>query len=123
MNKKMKTLPKTKLKKFRNMFEEQKKNLLSHQTADLVEDYGAGDEVDIAQSITINAMVERLSMRERDSLNKISDAIKRIDEGSFGLCAECEDQISEKRLTAIPYCTTCISCAEQRERLSKQYRQ
>lgn len=122
MNKKMKILPKTKLKKFRNLFEEQKRTLLSHQPADLVDDCGAGDEIDIAQNITINAMIERLSMREKESLHKISEAIKRLDDGSFGLCEECEEPISEKRLLAIPYCTTCIACAEQQERIARQYR-
>lgn len=106
---------------FRNFFLMQKATLLSPKTSNLIEDPSA-DEVDIAQNLIINEMVEKLSMREKETFSKLNNALQRIEEGSFGLCEECEEPIAEKRLQAIPYCTTCISCAEQQERIAKQYR-
>lgn len=110
-----------KINDFRNLFLAQKAALLSHKDLNLVEDPSA-DEVDIAQGLVINEMAERLSMREKESFSKLNNALQRIEEGSFGFCEECEEPIAEKRLQAIPHCTTCISCAEQQERVAKQYR-
>lgn len=110
-----------KLNAFKDLFLQQKADFLSPKDLHLVDDVSA-DEIDIAQTVIINEMVERLSLRERESFVKINSALKRIEEGSFGFCQECEEPIAEKRLQAIPYCTTCISCAEQQERLARQYR-
>lgn len=115
------TLSPDKINDFRSFFLGQKASLLSHKELPLVEDSSA-DEVDIAQNLIINEMVERLSMREKESFTKLNNALQRIEEGSFGLCEECEEPIGEKRLQAVPYCTTCISCAEQQERMARQYR-
>lgn len=120
--KKIKSLPKNKLKQFRNMFLEKQASLISHNEISLVDDFENGDEVDIAQGLIINEMVAKLSLREKEAVQKISEALQRIDKGIFGLCEDCEEPIAEKRLLAIPYCTTCIGCAEQQEILSKQYR-
>ncbi len=42
----------------------------------------------------------------------IDAALARIKDGSYGACARCGEKIPEKRLAALPYATTCISCAE-----------
>jgi len=109
-----------KINDFRNLFLNQKAALLVHKDLNLIEDVSA-DEVDIAQSLIINEMAERLSLREKATFSKVNDALQRIENGSFGICEECEEPITEKRLQAVPYCTTCISCAEQQERTAKQY--
>lgn len=109
-----------KIKDFQNFFINQKSILLSPKDSNLVEKKSA-DEVDFAQNLIINEMVEKLSMREKDIFCKLNNALQRIEEGSFGLCEECEEPIAEKRLQAIPYCTACISCAEQQEIQAKQY--
>lgn len=80
------------------------------------------DEVDIAQNLIIKEMEEKLSLREKDVCSKINSALQRIEEGTFGLCEECDEPIAEGRLYAIPYSTTCISCAEHQENMIKQYR-
>ncbi len=121
MKKMISMLSPLKITAFQQMFLEQRANLLSPKLFSPVDDVSA-DEVDIAQSLVLNEMMERLSLRDKENFFKINDALKRIEEGSFGLCEECEEPIAEKRLQAIPCCTTCISCAEQQERLAKQYR-
>jgi RNA polymerase-binding protein DksA len=45
-------------------------------------------------------------------INEIRAALKRIDDGTYGICARCGEKINEKRLDALPYATECIQCAE-----------
>ncbi len=53
----------------------------------------------------------------REALYGIDEAIRKIDEGSYGICEECEEEISEKRLSILPTATLCIDCQEDKERL------
>jgi RNA polymerase-binding protein DksA len=52
---------------------------------------------------------------ENDALGQIDGALKRIEDGSFGLCQVCGVKIPEPRLEAIPYAALCFQCASQRE--------
>ena len=61
----------------------------------------------------------RIRERERNLVLKIREAIKRIDEGTFGVCEECGEPISLKRLKARPVTTYCIDCKTQEERRQK----
>jgi DnaK suppressor protein len=54
---------------------------------------------------------------EKDALNQIDGALKRIDEGSYGRCEICGGRIAKPRLQAVPYAAQCIACASQREDL------
>ena len=56
-----------------------------------------------------------LASNERELLFKIDQALKRIDEQSFGACTECEKPIPLMRLNAIPYADTCLKCQEKIE--------
>ena len=56
-----------------------------------------------------------LASSEREVLQKIEQAIKRIDEQSFGACVECEKTIPVARLKALPYVETCLKCQEKIE--------
>ena len=56
-----------------------------------------------------------LASTEREVLQKIDQALKRIDDESFGLCTECEKAIPMMRLNAIPYVETCLKCQEKIE--------
>ncbi len=58
-----------------------------------------------------------LRMRERNNglVRKIEQALKRIDEGTFGICEECGEDISEGRLKARPITTFCIDCKRKQE--------
>ena len=49
-------------------------------------------------------------------LRAIDGALRRIDEGTFGVCETCGQAISEERLEAIPYATQCIDCRRKGER-------
>lgn len=62
----------------------------------------------------------RIRDRERKLLVKLQEAIKRIDDGEFGVCEVCGGPISEKRLAARPVTTLCIDCKTKQEKLEKQ---
>jgi DnaK suppressor protein len=61
----------------------------------------------------------RIRDRERKLIMKMQEAIKRIDDGVFGICEVCGGQISEKRLMARPVTTLCIDCKTKQEKLEK----
>jgi DnaK suppressor protein len=61
----------------------------------------------------------RIRDRERKLLVKIEEAIKRIDDGVFGMCEVCTGPISEKRLLARPVPTLCIDCKTKQEKQEK----
>src|SRR3990167_4893482 len=57
-----------------------------------------------------------LASAEQTVLNRIDEALKKIDEGSYGICENCEKPISLKRLKAVPYAKLCIKCKEDEEK-------
>ena len=57
----------------------------------------------------------RIRDRERKLKGKIEEAILRIEDGTFGLCEVCEEEISAERLKARPVTTLCINCKESQE--------
>ncbi len=61
----------------------------------------------------------RIRDRERKLLMKIQEALKRIDEGTFGTCQQCGEEISESRLKARPVATLCVECKRLQEREEK----
>ncbi len=61
----------------------------------------------------------RIRDRERRLINKIREALERIDDGTFGICEMCEEEISEARLKARPVTTLCIDCKIEEERKEK----
>ena len=61
----------------------------------------------------------RIRDRERRLIMKMQEAIKRIDDGTFGICEACGGPISEKRLMARPVTTDCIECKTKQEKLEK----
>lgn len=61
----------------------------------------------------------RLKDRERKLIKKIDEALKRIENGDFGICDACGENISVERLRVRPEATLCISCKEEQERREK----
>ncbi len=57
----------------------------------------------------------RIRDRERKLIQKIRDAIARIDDGTFGICEECGEEIQIERLLARPVTTYCVECKERLE--------
>ncbi|MCX7945058.1 MAG: TraR/DksA C4-type zinc finger protein [Deltaproteobacteria bacterium] len=74
------------------------------------------DEIDHASFEYNQSLTLRLRDREQYLLNKIIKALKMIDEGTYGICESCGDNIDIKRLMARPVATLCIKCKEEQER-------
>lgn len=114
------------LKKFKKKLEDDKRALLASARKTLTEEAAFDtddlpDEIDLASSEYTQSMVFRLRDREKFLLKKIDDALTRIENGTYGVCEICEEEISVKRLEARPVTTMCIRCKEEQEKQEKSY--
>jgi DnaK suppressor protein len=75
------------------------------------------DDADEARRATDRELAIRNLDRESNLLRELRSAIRRIDEGGFGVCLECEEDINLKRLEALPWTRLCIQCQEKADRL------
>jgi len=75
-----------------------------------------GDEVDLVNRERDRELLLKLQGRNRFYLKKIDEALTRIENGTFGECAECGCDIEMNRLEARPTATHCIGCKEAQER-------
>ncbi len=75
-------------------------------------------EADIQEDIEF-----ALIQMKAETLNKINDALSRLDEGDYGYCYECGEEIAEKRLRALPFAVRCKDCEEAREVAEQRERQ
>ena len=57
-----------------------------------------------------------LADKEQNILNRINDALEKIESGTFGLCELCEKKISKVRLKAVPYAELCVPCQQKQEK-------
>lgn len=57
-----------------------------------------------------------LASNERKVLYELEDALKKIEDGSFGICEECKKLIAKSRLKAVPYARLCVKCQEKKEK-------
>jgi DnaK suppressor protein len=57
-----------------------------------------------------------LASNDRQSLYELDDALKRIEEGTFGVCEECKSVLTKARLKALPYARLCLNCQQKREK-------
>jgi len=116
-----KALTKKELKKFQELLDEKRKDILERARQMLSEGMvldanDLPDEMDLASSEYIQSFEFRLRGREKSLLSKLDLALKKIDEGTFGVCEICEEPIGKKRLEARPETSLCIKCKEDQER-------
>ena len=74
------------------------------------------DEADAAVSTALRERAMWLLEDQRQKIEQIDQALKRIEDGSYGHCETCGGAISPERLEALPYATQCIRCQEHAER-------
>ena len=80
-------------------------------------DQGESSEVDIQDDIEF-ALIQMKS----ETLSKVNEALRRLDENTYGNCFECGDEISEARLRALPFAVRCKDCEEARETAEQRER-
>ena len=108
---------------FKEQLEKMKSDVISdvEQTlADMTSQNGnIPDPNDRATMESDRSFELRLRTRERKLLDKIDEAIVRIDEGTYGICEECGNEIRIKRLEARPVAKFCIDCKIKQEQREK----
>ncbi|MBF0316848.1 MAG: TraR/DksA family transcriptional regulator [Nitrospirae bacterium] len=77
-------------------------------------DDGDWSVVDIAGEIILQKL-----HHHKIKLNKIDEALRKIKNGSYGVCEDCGSFINEARLKVLPYATMCVECKEKREKLEE----
>ena len=113
----------TRLRKFRERLLEERAQLTG-QVHDLdaeadVKNWREGgfddDPADAGSASFERETAQSLSLHARNLLAQIEGALRRLDDGSFGICTSCERRIDFERLDAIPYSTMCMDCRRREE--------
>jgi DnaK suppressor protein len=79
------------------------------------------DETDLANSVINQQIIFNMRTRELNKLRLIAAALSRIENGEYGYCEDCEEEIPKKRLEHQPWATLCIFHAEEKERKEVHY--
>lgn len=90
--------------------------ILKNQEQVVVE-HEIGDEIDSSVEEQERKLNMLLQDREREKLEKIEEAIHRIENDNYGDCEECGEPIAKKRLMVVPFARLCINCQQEEERL------
>ena len=112
------------LKKMRTTLTRQKQQILRQLNDEIQE--GKDNRLEDGMDTYDLASEERdreinliLGDRDRDKLQAIEDALDRIEEGEYGLCEQCEEEIAQARLEALPFTRLCVACQEQLEKKAR----
>jgi len=117
------SLTKTDLERFRGLLTEKRDSLTAQnaKASDIqLDPDDLADEMDTASSENEQAFAGRLRERERGLLNKIAEALEKIDDGVYGECEECGEDIAMGRLEARPVADLCIDCKSAQEKLERR---
>lgn len=88
--------------------------------ADKPSDETSGDIYDQASNERDRELLLLLSDREREKIRNIEEALARLDEGEYGICEDCEEEIPLGRLKAMPFARLCVKCKADLEKLQAQ---
>jgi len=110
-------MTKAELEKFKNILEAKQEELSgSLRNRDEIAIEKAPDALDEVQLAGERELAIRTLDRDSNMLRQIRRALGRIADGSFGVCQHCEEDISPKRIHAVPWAAYCIRCQEQVDR-------
>ena len=116
-------LSKKKLEYFRNLLDERLAALLNEANRTVTgmtsHKENLPDPTDRAALESDRNFTLRIRDRERKLIGKIKEALERIDDGTYGICELCGEDISEPRLKARPVTTLCIDCKQRQEQDEK----
>ena len=113
------------LERFKKLLLEQREQLQGNQRKALGGDIHLDpddfpDEIDTASSEINLQFTGRLREREQGLLAKVSTALRKIDDGEYGECVNCGEDIGVKRLRARPVAELCIDCKSEQEKLERR---
>lgn len=114
------------LEKFKKLLLLEKQNILQHleqlegdSEAEL--ENSGGDSVDLASIEITQASIQKLGNREKKLLKKVEHALQKFEDGEYGDCELCGEQISPARLEARPVAQYCIDCKTELEQNERRY--
>ena len=81
------------------------------------------DAVESAEADIQEDLEFALVQMKSETLNKITDALTRLEQGDYGYCFDCGEEIGEKRLRALPFAVRCKDCEQAREMAAERQRQ
>lgn len=87
----------------------------------IADDVSFADSVDQASADTDKTIAVAMKNRDREVLLKLNNAIRKIENGSFGVCGRCDIEISEARMKANPSTTLCIDCQSELESENRSF--
>ena len=120
-------MDRVRLTKFRSMLQARQQeltrivNVSQKQGRSVVEDYPQ-DAAERASAIASKEFFFAHSTQERRLLQLVTEALERIEAGSYGQCVACEEEINGKRLEAVPWARCCLQCQERMEQLMAERR-
>ena len=83
-------------------------------------DEPSGDIYDQASNERDRELLLLLGDREREKIRNIDEALARLEEGEYGICEDCEEEIPLGRLKAMPFARLCVKCKADLEKLQAQ---
>jgi DnaK suppressor protein len=110
-------MTKSELNKFKKILEtkqEELERIVRNRDAITIEK--SADALDEVQHAAERELAIRNLDRESQLLRNVRLALRRVQDASFGTCLHCEEEISPKRLAAVPWAAYCIQCQEQADR-------
>ena len=110
-------MTKIELKKFKTTLaarESELEGLIRNREAAAIET--SADALDQIQHAVERELALGTLARESSGLRETRAALRRIEDGSYGICMDCEEEINLKRLTAVPWAARCIACQERADR-------
>lgn len=87
------------------------------QLVDTALDDGDWSVIDLSEDISLRQL-----NTHRENLQKIDEALRKLQEGTYGICEDCGEEISAERLKVLPFAIYCIDCQEKREQLEEMQR-
>lgn len=127
------TKPRTRYAELKDMLEERQRELQAAVKGKIRDARSEGtwgnkqnevfDAVESSEADIQDEIEFALIQMKSETLNKINDALSRLEQGNYGDCFECGEEIAEKRLRALPFAVRCKDCEEARETAEKRERQ
>lgn len=109
----------------RDILLDKKRNILnklikdSNRYHEIFKNTAEGDMADIANDAYEKYLLYDLSLNEKEELADIEHALKKMDNGTYGICEECHVEIPKQRLLIQPFAKLCIKCREKFENKNK----
>lgn len=109
------------LSHIKHMLEEERAEIVAQLASEQELDAENPDRSDLAQAYDIRQRRQALREQAEEKLERINEALGRFEEGIYGTCLECGQQIPLPRLEALPFTRYCIACKQKQDKKSGNY--